>query len=78
MAVGPYLKLLARVDRYQPAAGAPKAYDAEARERLLAKMTRLAARFESQGQGRSAARTEADETPAKIAATPKPIVVTSF
>jgi hypothetical protein len=38
-----YLKLLDELDRYQPAA-APQAYDGEARERLYAKLGRIAAR----------------------------------
>jgi hypothetical protein len=38
-----YLKLLDQLDCYQPAA-APQAYDGEARERLYAKLGRIAAR----------------------------------
>ncbi len=42
-----YLKLLDQLDRYRPAAAAPKAYDDAARERLYAKMGRIAARSQA-------------------------------
>ena len=46
-AIGPYLKLLDRLDRYHGAAGAIPAYDDKARERLLAKISRLAERAQA-------------------------------
>jgi len=42
-----YLKLLDQTDRYQPAAAAPQRYDDAARERLYAKLGRVAQRLES-------------------------------
>lgn len=42
-----YLKLLDQLDRYQPGAAAPQAYDDAARERLYAKMGRIAARLQA-------------------------------
>ena len=42
-----YLKLLDRLDRYQPGAATPQAYDDAARERLYAKMGRIAARLQA-------------------------------
>lgn len=44
-AIGPYLKLIDRLDRYQPAARAKHVYDAAARERLYAKLSRAADRL---------------------------------
>ncbi len=43
-AIAPYLKLLDRLDLYQKSAAAAPAYDEAARERLLAKINRIAAR----------------------------------
>ena len=51
-----YLKLLDQLDRYQPAAATPQAYDDAARERLYAKMGRIAARL----QAKTAKRTRRD------------------
>jgi DNA-binding CsgD family transcriptional regulator len=42
-AIGPYLKVLDRFDRYQTVAGANQAYDDEARKKLLDKLSRVAA-----------------------------------
>ena len=42
-----YLKLLDQLDRYQPGAATPQAYDDAARERLYAKMGRIAARLQA-------------------------------
>src|SRR5208282_5427902 len=44
-AIAPYLKVLAQLDRYQGAASAKQAYDEKARERLFAKINRVAARL---------------------------------
>jgi hypothetical protein len=53
-AIAPHLKVLAQLDRYQGAASANQAYDQEARERLFAKINRVAARAQSKPQGRAA------------------------
>ena len=45
-AIAPYLKVLAQVDRYQGAASVNQAYDEVARERLFAKINRVAARLD--------------------------------
>jgi len=45
-AIAPYLKVLAQLDRYQSAAKANPVYDQAARERLLAKLNRVAARLD--------------------------------
>jgi hypothetical protein len=42
-AIGPYLKVLDRLDRYQTIAGANQAYDDEARKKLFDKINRVAA-----------------------------------
>jgi DNA-binding CsgD family transcriptional regulator len=42
-AIGPYLKVLDRLDRYQTVAGAHHAYDDDARKKLLDKLNRVAA-----------------------------------
>ena len=56
-----YLKTLDRLDRYQKLAGAAEVYDDEARERLLAKINRVAERLgydakpaESEAEGEGA------------------------
>jgi DNA-binding CsgD family transcriptional regulator len=41
-AIAPYLKALDRLDRYQSVAGADQVYDDEARQKLLAKINRIA------------------------------------
>jgi hypothetical protein len=69
-AIAPYLKVLAELDRYQSAAKANPVYDKAARERLLAKLNRVAARLEREGalmaakpaaKGRSSAAAETPE-----------------
>jgi len=60
-AIGPYLNVLAQLDRYQGAASANQAYDEEARERLFAKINRIAARVQSSGAAKPAA--DAAEAP---------------
>ena len=50
-----YLKLLDQLDRYQPGASTPKAYDDAARERLYAKMGRAAARIQAKAAKRALA-----------------------
>jgi hypothetical protein len=42
-AIAPYLKALDRLDRYETVAGANRAYDDEARKKLLDKLNRVAA-----------------------------------
>ena len=42
-----YVKLLDQLDRYQPGASTPQAYDDAARERLYDKMGRIAARLQA-------------------------------
>jgi hypothetical protein len=42
-AINPYLEVLDRLDRYQTAASANQVYDDEARQKLLAKINRVAA-----------------------------------
>jgi len=54
-AIAPYLKVLAQLDRYQGAASANQAYDEAARERLFAKINRIAARVQSRGAAKPAA-----------------------
>ncbi len=49
-----YLKLLDQLDRYQPGAATPQAYDDAARERLYAKMGRIAARLQAKTAKRAA------------------------
>src|ERR1700761_3539517 len=41
-AIGPYLKVLDRLDRYQSVAGAEQVYDDEARKKLMEKINRMA------------------------------------
>ena len=57
-AVSPYLELLDRLDRYQGGAAVRSVYDEAARERLFAKMTRIAER-EARRDERRAARAAA-------------------
>ncbi len=63
-AIQPYLKLIERLDRYQPAAAAPQVYDEAARQRLYAKMTRIAAQLKAReaktAQARAAPEGEAE------------------
>ncbi len=49
-----YLKLLDQLDRYQPGASTPQAYDDAAREGLYAKMGRIAARLQAKTAKRTA------------------------
>jgi hypothetical protein len=49
-----YLKLLDQLDRYQPGAATPQAYDDAARERLYAKMGRIAARLQAKTDNKAA------------------------
>jgi hypothetical protein len=66
-AVGPYLKVLGRLDRYQ--AGAKKdAYDDAAREKLFAKMNHILARLEA-ADARKAAKQAAASLPGAAADT---------
>jgi predicted transcriptional regulator len=63
-AIAPYLKVLAELDRYQSAAKANPVYDQAAREKLLAKLNRVADRLEREAatkmaKGRSSAAAEA-------------------
>jgi hypothetical protein len=44
-AIGPLLKVLDRLDKSGAGAAAPRPYDGDARERLLAKLDRVAARY---------------------------------
>jgi predicted transcriptional regulator len=53
-AIGPLLSVLDRIDRYRRAGARKAAYDAAARERLFAKLNRLAASFDA-GKARAAA-----------------------
>jgi hypothetical protein len=46
-AIAPYLKVLERLDRYQKAGATKQVYDDAARERLFAKINRIAARLEA-------------------------------
>jgi hypothetical protein len=58
-AITPYLKVLAQLDRYQGAASAKPAYDEEARERLFAKINRVAARLVRREAAKPAAQATA-------------------
>ena len=49
-AIAPYLKVLERLDRYQRAGATKPVYDAAARERLFAKMSRIADRLEAKAR----------------------------
>ncbi len=49
-AIAPYLKVLERLDRYEKAGATKHVYDAAARERLLAKMSRVADRLEARAR----------------------------
>jgi hypothetical protein len=53
-AVSPYLELLDRLDRYQVGAAAHVVYDEAARERLFAKMSRIAGREAKKTEKRAA------------------------
>ena len=44
-AIGPLLKVLDRLDKYGAVVEAPRPYDGDAREKLLAKLDRVAARY---------------------------------
>ncbi len=46
-AIGPYLKVLERIDRYQKAGARKAVYDAAARKALFAKLNRIAAQLEA-------------------------------
>ena len=49
-AIASYLKVLDGLDRYQKAGAAKHVYDAAARERLFAKMSRIAGRLEAKSR----------------------------
>jgi hypothetical protein len=59
-AIAPHLKVLAELDRYQGAASANRDYDEEARERLFAKINRIAAHAQSKPQAPAATRGSSD------------------
>ncbi len=58
-AIGPYLKVLDQLDRYHKAGATKDVYDDVARERLLSKINRTAARLEA-GKGHKSAKEAAD------------------
>jgi hypothetical protein len=60
-AIGPYLQVLDRIDRYRKAGARKKDYDDDARERLFAKMNRTVARLEA--EARKSVRRPAIEPP---------------
>jgi hypothetical protein len=64
-AIGPYLKVLERVDRYQKAGATKAKYDDAARERLFAKINRVAARLEAEQARKSARRPQAGTSTAE-------------
>ena len=49
-AIAPYLKVLERLDRYHKAGATKPVYDAAARERLFAKMSRIVDRLEAKAR----------------------------
>jgi hypothetical protein len=49
-AIAPYLKVLERLDRYHKASATKPVYDDAARERLFAKMSRIADRLEAKAR----------------------------
>jgi uncharacterized membrane protein YccC len=55
-AIGPYLKVLDRLDRYQSVAGAHQVYDDDARAKLIAKLNRVAENLGVDEVMRAAAR----------------------
>ncbi len=59
-AIAPYLDVLERLDRHQKAAAAKHVYDDAARERLLAKMNRVAARIEAEKARKATKQTTAN------------------
>ena len=61
-AIGPYLQVLDRIDRYRKAGARKKDYDDAARERLFAKLNRTVARLEAEAR-RSARRPAAEPRP---------------
>jgi len=54
-AIAPYLEVLAQLDRYQGAASVKQAYDDKAKERLFAKINRVAARLDRRQAAKTAA-----------------------
>jgi hypothetical protein len=62
-AIAPYLKVLAQLDRYQGAASVKQTYDEAARERLFAKINRIAARQERGKAAKPAAPTAGGVSP---------------
>jgi hypothetical protein len=63
-AIGPYLKVLDQLDRYQKPGATKHVYDDAARERLFAKLTRAVARLEAAAARKSARRAAAGTSPA--------------
>jgi hypothetical protein len=63
-AIGPYLKVLERLDRHQRAGATRQVYDEAARERLFAKINRIAARLEAEQALKSARRSPASTSSA--------------
>ena len=57
-AIGPYLQVLDRIDRYRKAGARKKGYDDAARERLFAKMNRTVARLEAEARKSAEPRPE--------------------
>ncbi len=76
-AIAPYLKVLAQLDRYQGAASAKQAYDEKARERLFAKINRVAARLDRREAAKPAAP-EAQGLSPDAAEAPEPERIEAF
>ncbi len=53
-AIRPFLDVLERIDRHRKAGAAKQVYDAAARERLFAKLNRVAARLEAERERKAA------------------------
>lgn len=71
-AIGPYLKVLDRIDRYRKPGATKHVYDDEARRRLFAKMNRIVARLEAEARKREEGAA-ADPRPADAETQPQPI-----
>ncbi len=76
-AIAPYLKVLAQLDRHQGPASAKQAYDDKARERLFAKINRVAARLDRREAAKPAAP-EAQGLSPDAAEAPEPERIEAF
>ena len=66
-AIAPYLDVLERLDRHQKAGATKEVYDDAARERLLKKINRIAARIQAEKDRKAAKQAAAASPPAAAA-----------